>query len=507
MLERVGLADRRDYLPTQLSGGQQQRVAANRIGRGTLTRKNPTAVTAQGSIVRFTWSGAEGAAEFCWQIIDSDGNLISVGTLAEAMLELIAGDYIPCRFTLIVQAQLNGQTLEDRLTFEITQEGQPGDGPEAGMRPGGFGSFSGSGGRTGGGAGFDGMPEEEQGFRIVPGVALTDSHVSGTKDMTAYGAVALEVPENAMTRLELGGTELDVSLADSGSFAAEIRRSTLTLLPQEAEAEWLVNAHALDTLRQSGIDALDLWFGGSSVRIPTDLEFSGAIYAGYRTQGYVSKDFELHYSASGAAVTVAGHTVTVAAASGGTVSEVCAQPGDVVAEGDALANLRTRKVFAEKDGTVARILAAEGTAVDGQVLELSPVSRCTIYCTVDSAYQSASSTLVHAGEALYETADGKETELAAPTSGIVTQDAAQGETLRKDQTAFAIAPIDQIQVEIQVDESTASSSSRAIPRRSSTPMIPRKTPSPAQSWPSPASPKTASTRCASSRKLRPRDWD
>lgn len=245
-----------------------------------------------------------------------------------------------------------------------------------------------------------------------------------------------------------------------------------------------------------------------------------------------------------AGTTAAGRTVPVAAESGGTLDEVHVQSGDVVAEGNALASLRTTKVFAAEDGTVARILAKEGAAINGAVLELSPVSRYTIHCTVDGAYQTASATRIRAGESLYirctingthrgtgiitridgaeyrvettggelyigeivylyrdadftytqrvgigtvvtadtlpyesqgtlirlhvsegeyvergellyEIAEGRETELTAPTGGIVTEAASPGDALRANQTVFAIAPFDEILVEIQVDETTA----------------------------------------------------
>ncbi len=245
-----------------------------------------------------------------------------------------------------------------------------------------------------------------------------------------------------------------------------------------------------------------------------------------------------------AGTTVAAETVAVAAKSGGTVSAVYACAGEIVEEGATLAQLRTNKVYAAENGTVARILAGEGEKIDGTVLELSPVSRYTIYCTVDEAYQSAASTFVRNGESLYirctsngthrgtgritqidaaeytveatggefyvgetvylyrdadftssrrvgigtvvsadpqsyeaqgyltrlhvqegeyvergellyEYAKGAQTELSAPVTGIVIEAANGGDALQAEQTAVTLVPIDQIEVEIQVEESDA----------------------------------------------------
>lgn len=62
-----------------------------------------------------------------------------------------------------------------------------------------------------------------------------------------------------------------------------------------------------------------------------------------------------------------------------------------------LAELGMQKLFADRDGSVARIQLSG----DGAVVELEPVEKYTVYCTVDGAYQSAASTLVHAGEEVY----------------------------------------------------------------------------------------------------------
>lgn len=100
-------------------------------------------------------------------------------------------------------------------------------------------------------------------------------------------------------------------------------------------------------------------------------------------------------------VTIARNTIAIAADAGGTVDEVYIQPGSSVKEGERIAQLRTKKVFARQNGTIARIHAKEGQEAEGTVLEIAPVSRYTIHCTAESAYDSISSNLVHIGETLY----------------------------------------------------------------------------------------------------------
>lgn len=94
---------------------------------------------------------------------------------------------------------------------------------------------------------------------------------------------------------------------------------------------------------------------------------------------------------------VAAELVTVAAPCSGTLVDVDILSGQAVQAGDVLAELGVQKLFAGRDGRVARIQQSS----DGAVVELEPVERYTVYCTVDDAYPSAASTLVHAGEELY----------------------------------------------------------------------------------------------------------
>jgi len=99
--------------------------------------------------------------------------------------------------------------------------------------------------------------------------------------------------------------------------------------------------------------------------------------------------------------TVARNTMNITAQAGGIIDELYVQPGSIVKGGEVIARLHTTKVFAKQNGTVARIQAKEDKEIQGTVLEITPVSRYTIHCTSDSAYDSISSNLVHCGETLY----------------------------------------------------------------------------------------------------------
>ena len=106
--------------------------------------------------------------------------------------------------------------------------------------------------------------------------------------------------------------------------------------------------------------------------------------------------------------TAAIRAVSVVAEASGTVRALEAQAGDRVSAGDSLVRLEPERAFASQDGTVSLVSAAAGDDVDGEVLQIAPLERYQIYCTVDKAYQSAETTLVHSGETVYVkcTADG-----------------------------------------------------------------------------------------------------
>ena len=111
--------------------------------------------------------------------------------------------------------------------------------------------------------------------------------------------------------------------------------------------------------------------------------------------------------------TVAAVETPVEAACSGTLELLEAEAGEMVSAGDILAKIGTTKVFASQDGTIARI------PNDGEtVLELAPMERYRIYCTVEDARQTAETTLVHAGELLYARCKKNGTHRAV---GMVTE--------------------------------------------------------------------------------------
>ena len=115
--------------------------------------------------------------------------------------------------------------------------------------------------------------------------------------------------------------------------------------------------------------------------------------------------------------TAATDTVTVRSEAVGTVEALDATAGQRVTAGDALATLSPTRTFAAQDGTVSLVEVKEGEDADGTVLEIAPVERYQVYCTVSKAYQSAASTLIHSGETVYIRCTSDGTHRAV---GIVT---------------------------------------------------------------------------------------
>ena len=114
----------------------------------------------------------------------------------------------------------------------------------------------------------------------------------------------------------------------------------------------------------------------------------------------------------------ARNSLRVTLSAQGTLSRVAVKAGDVVAQGDLLAELATDRVFSIEEGVVARTLAEVGDTAHGTVLEIAPLNRYTIFCTVDSAYKTSATKMVHAGEAVYIKCTANGTHRG---TGIVTQ--------------------------------------------------------------------------------------
>ena len=118
-----------------------------------------------------------------------------------------------------------------------------------------------------------------------------------------------------------------------------------------------------------------------------------------------------------AGTTVAVRTTVLVSESGGVLESLALLPGQTAEAGETVGSTRLEKVFAAWDGTVALCCAQDGDSVDGTVLEISPTSRYTVYCTVDGAYSAPETELVHTGEQLYLCCTANGTHRAV---GVVT---------------------------------------------------------------------------------------
>lgn len=116
--------------------------------------------------------------------------------------------------------------------------------------------------------------------------------------------------------------------------------------------------------------------------------------------------------------TAALSTVTVRAEDAGAIGAAQVVVGQRVEAGQSLYGMRSERTFAGQDGTVSLVSADVGDTVSGEVLELMPTQRYTLHCTVDSAYKSAESKLVHSGETVYAKCTHDGTHRAI---GIVTE--------------------------------------------------------------------------------------
>ena len=114
----------------------------------------------------------------------------------------------------------------------------------------------------------------------------------------------------------------------------------------------------------------------------------------------------------------AAQTVTAVSPADGVAQGLTLTVGQTVAAGEALGSIRAEKVFAPVDGTVAAIHSQTGDRVDGTVLEIAPVSRYAVTCTVDGVARTPENALIHMGETLWIrcAADGSHTAMRRVTA-------------------------------------------------------------------------------------------
>lgn len=150
------------------------------------------------------------------------------------------------------------------------------------------------------------QPQEEQGFRITPGVALTSKHASGSMDASAYASSEIPESETGLSALKLSSTQTEITL-DGGesSFSVHLDQGKLVLQPEAQGECWQLSLLAMNTLAQSGVDRVTFYLGADCRSMPCGLELKGEIYASLRAQGYVSKDAILKIDARGVRVCIA----------------------------------------------------------------------------------------------------------------------------------------------------------------------------------------------------------
>jgi len=209
----------------------------------------------------------------------------------------------------VARAQLAFVIASQSQESEGEQSGEPQEGEQQGEQQGGKPQGGGSKGGGSGAKGGDGASEEEQGFIVTPGEALVNTHTSGNRDMSLYGAIPLTLDsEGPMTRLTLGGITLDIRLSDDGPFTASFEEDALALTPQGEGRVWLLNGFALKTLALSGVSTLRLALDGGMVDFPTEPALTGVNYGTLRAAGWASADYCYAVAVDGVTLSVADQT-------------------------------------------------------------------------------------------------------------------------------------------------------------------------------------------------------
>ena len=104
---------------------------------------------------------------------------------------------------------------------------------------------------------------------------------------------------------------------------------------------------------------------------------------------------------------VAGETVPVQVGFGGKVVGCRKRAGDLVTEGEALAEIQTTLNYAPVEGTVSGLYIAEGDKAEdvteryGASLYIEPTHRYLIEASTDKAYTGSENRYIHLGERVY----------------------------------------------------------------------------------------------------------
>lgn len=265
-------------------------------GRFVLQYKEPQ------DVVEIAWNAVEGAALYHLKIESGEETLYEAEpegtslalTVAELLGALPEGDANGAQIrTLRVTAiGMEGEGLADgSLALQLVKEG---------------GKRRHWGGFHGGGRGMYGAgTEEEQGFHVTPGKALTSTHSNGDQSMRMYGSAEIASTEEPVQELCVGEESV---LLDHGSglFTVCREENALALTPVSDGEAWSFSARLLKTLRRSGVETLMLDLNGQRTEIPTALEMRGEIYAKLSARGIVSKDYLFEINADGTEVAAAG---------------------------------------------------------------------------------------------------------------------------------------------------------------------------------------------------------
>ena len=104
---------------------------------------------------------------------------------------------------------------------------------------------------------------------------------------------------------------------------------------------------------------------------------------------------------------ISRETLAVSAPFGGLIDAIDVRKGDPVGVGDAVATIRTTKVYAEMDGIVSGIFAKEGDNTEGiperygGLMYLEPINKYLVAATTEKAYNSSATKYIHIGEKVY----------------------------------------------------------------------------------------------------------